>query len=283
MSTVNYLLPGSKEWVEFRRSKIGASDVPIICEKAPWSSPYELWQEKMGFKQKDMSTIMRLGILNEENARKQYEDFFGVIVFPKVVVHDKYPWLMASLDGLSLEGDTAVEIKSGPHSYELARKRIIPDYYQLQMLTQMECANLNSMSYWVWLPNQKPIHLKLERNPKIFAEILPALELFWKHIQDKTPPNHMEQREDETWCQEAKRYLEIRNQLKTFEKLEEEQRQCLIALAKDKDCCGGGVKLKKSLCKGRIDYSKIPELANVDLNKYRSESIQKWYLHEDLS
>jgi len=277
---INHLVPGSVEWLEFRRSKIGASDVPIICEKAPWSSPYELWQEKLGLKEKVLSDAMKRGTQNEERARQAYEEKFCILMFPKVVIHAKYPWLMATLDGLDIDGNHAVEIKSGERSYAMAKEGIIPEYYQLQLQTQMECANLDAISYWAWLPDHDPIHLKLERNSKLFSSIFPAVEAFWEHLKNKTPPDHIEERKDQLWCESAKRYLDIRRQLKELERQEEEERKFLIDLADSKSCCGAGLLMKKAASKGRIDYSKIPELASVDLESYRGEPIQKWYFQE---
>ena len=36
-----------------------------------------------------------------------------------------------------------------------------------------------------------------------------------------------------------------------------------------KSCVGGGVKVSSVVRKGHVDYSSIPELAGVDLEKYR--------------
>jgi len=280
---INHLVPGSVEWLEFRRNKIGASDVPIICEKAPWSSPYELWQEKLGLKENVSNAAMRRGSENEEKARARYEEVFGVIMFPKVVIHPKYTWLIATLDGLDLEGSRAVEIKSGERSYALAAQGIIPEYYQLQLQFQMECANIGSISYWAWLPERDPIHLKLERDPKIFSNVFPIVEAFWEHLKNKTPPDHIEERNDTLWCDGAKHYLEIRRRLKELETAEEDQRKFLIDLAQSKSCKGGGLVVKTSTSKGKIDYSRIPQLSGVNLEEYRGEPIQKWYFQEDSS
>ena len=41
------LVQQSEEWLEFRRSRIGASDAPIIMGVSPWKTHYKLWVEKI--------------------------------------------------------------------------------------------------------------------------------------------------------------------------------------------------------------------------------------------
>ncbi len=58
------------EWLEYRKTKIGASDAPILMNCSPWSSPYDLWMEKKGMKApKKMTPAMQRGI----DLRRKYK------------------------------------------------------------------------------------------------------------------------------------------------------------------------------------------------------------------
>ncbi len=54
----------------------------------------------------------------------------------------------------------------------------------------------------------------------------------------------------------------------------------LIKMA-DKDLCrGAGIELQRIVKKGNVDYTKIPELDFVDLEKYRKPETEYWKVSE---
>ena len=100
---MNVYIQQTPEWLELRRKKIGASDAPCIMGVSPWKTPYELWLEKLTGKEQSQTWAMKEGIRKEEEARTEFEKQTGIIVFPKVLISDKYDWMMASLDGIDIE------------------------------------------------------------------------------------------------------------------------------------------------------------------------------------
>lgn len=94
---------GSKEWLDFRKDKIGGSDAATIAGLNLWKSPLMLYEEKVlgtefGFSSQAKAAMQR-GHDLEDEARRAYQDMMGVFMFFDVVVHPRFPWLMASLDG----------------------------------------------------------------------------------------------------------------------------------------------------------------------------------------
>ena len=85
-------------------------------------------------------------------------------------------------------------------------------------------------------------------------------------------------REDETWKEVSQQWLNIHAQMKSLEAEESRLRELLIQLAGSQNATGGGIKLTRSLRKGNIQYAQIPELRNVDLEKYRKEPMETWRL-----
>ena len=99
------LIQNTHEWLEFRRKKIGASDAPVILEVSPWKTPYQLWIEKTSGTPSITTHHQKRGLELEELARQTFEKKTGTIMFPKVVLHPSFDWMMASLDGIDIDGN----------------------------------------------------------------------------------------------------------------------------------------------------------------------------------
>ena len=86
------------------------------------------------------------------------------------------------------------------------------------------------------------------------------------------------QREDQQWVDVSKKWLELHRQMKALESEEKSLREALIQMAGVENVTGGGVRITRSMRKGSIQYRQIPELQNVDLEKYRKEPTEIWTL-----
>ena len=61
----------TEEGFEFRKTKIGSSDAPIIMGESPWKTPQQLWEEKMGLKESSYeNAAIQRGKQLEAQARK---------------------------------------------------------------------------------------------------------------------------------------------------------------------------------------------------------------------
>lgn len=86
------------------------------------------------------------------------------------------------------------------------------------------------------------------------------------------------EREDPEWCKLSQKWLEIRHQMHLLEAEEKTLRDAIIQLAGDQNVTGGGLRVKRLTRKGLVQYAQIPELQNVDLEKYRKEPLTVWHL-----
>lgn len=118
---------------EFRSQGIGGSDAPIIEGLSPWTTPYELWEEKALGKVKDHDNYAtRHGKALEGPTRERFEKLMGTFFVPDRVISASRPWIRANLDGVNFEKTDIVEIKNplGPKDHELAKEGdISPKYY----------------------------------------------------------------------------------------------------------------------------------------------------------
>jgi len=277
------LISGTPEWHELRRNSIGASDAAAIIGISPWETRYQLWCEKLGAAQQKQNYVMSRGSAMEPQARAEYEKSVGAQFFPEVVFHDKYPFLMASLDGMSLDGKHAVEIKCpGKETFNQAKQGIVPPHYYAQLQHQMMCAKLEKIDYYCF-NGDEGVCINVPFDDKYAEELLEEELKFWALVKSKTPPKLSEKdyrivEEDPEWFLRAKRLREIEDQISALEDEKSFLKDEMIQYAEGHSCKGCGVTLTLSMRKGNVNYSKVPQLVGVDLEPFRGKSTEIWTL-----
>lgn len=274
------LKQNTEEWLEFRKSRLGGSDAPIIMGVSPWKTAYELWLEKLGLSQSHSNYAMQRGSEQEETARFEFSLYHGISVEPKVLQHPDHEWMIASLDGISEDGKTIVEIKCpGREDHSKALAGNVPEKYYPQLQHQIAVAGVDKALYFSWTADTY-VTLTVERDDEYIKNMIEKEREFYRCLQELTPPalsnKDYVQKSDALWTEASERWRNANEQLKELEQSEKELRQTLIHLAADKNCAGAGVKVTKTARRGVIDYSKVTELADVDLEKYRKSNITCW-------
>jgi len=144
------LQQGTEAWHAFRRTRVGASDAVIIAGLSPWMTKYQLWCEKLGLiEPQPINSSMQRGMILEPVARRCYEKMTGIDVVPTIRVSKEFPWCFASLDGISLDEKTIVEIKcTNKKNHAMAKDGKIPPYYMPQVQHQIYVCGLDSCDYF---------------------------------------------------------------------------------------------------------------------------------------
>ncbi len=268
----------TKEWHEARRKHIGASDAPVVMGVSPWRTPYQLFLEKLGLgEQKYTNNAMRYGIATEDKARKEFEAYTGLSMFPQVVFHPKHSFMMASLDGADLDRQFAVEIKcpSNPKDHESAMDGIVPEKYYPQVQHQMECLGIDMIYYFSYTHNSSKI-IEVERSQSYINEMIDKEKEFWRRVEELDAPpmtdKDYERREDAEWITLEERWKFLQPYIEESEQLREK----LIACANGKNVKGNHLTLSRFMRKGNVDYKKVPELKGVDLEPYRKGASICW-------
>src|SRR5690606_15712460 len=179
----------TKEWHELRRRKIGASDAPVIIGVSPWKTPLQLWEEKLGFReQPQRNSYMDRGIAMEEPARMAFIEHTGIAVNPIVKISSQFDFMMASMDGLSNDEKTGVEIKCpGQNDHTLASMGIIPDKYIPQLQHQMFVCELETMYYYSF-DGQDGVLLKVMRDEQYLSNLIEHEKEFYERMVNLEPP-----------------------------------------------------------------------------------------------
>lgn len=279
------LIQRSPEWHQMRRNKIGSSDAPVIMEVSPWTTPYQLWEEKiMGEKHIPKNpfeaAIKDRGQTLEKIALDKFCELTGLLMVPDVVFHPKHEWMMASLDAIDVEKKNIVEIKCpGELDQATALAGQVPEKYFPQLQHQLEVCQIEK-AYYFSFDGTNGVLLEIYRDEKYIKKLISKEREFWEKLQDLIPPDltskdYLEHTDSE-WQKYASEWLQINEQLKAFEKKEKELRETLVSLCDNQSSIGSGIKVSKIIRKGNIEYSKIPEIKNLNLEKYRKDPVEFW-------
>ncbi len=280
-----HLRQGTPEWLAMRQSHIGASDAPIIMEESPWKTPYQLWEEKLGLAPQSLiSQRMQRGLDLEDQARQKLEMMTGLFLLPEVRFHSEHKYMMASLDGIDPSGKHIAEIKcAGEKDHAIALGGNIPEKYMPQVQHQLEVCQLEVALYFSY-DGSEGVIVKVFRDNEYIKKMIMKEQEFWECVQSFQAPElslrDYESKNDSVWLNTALKWRQTNSQLKMLEEQEKTMRQALIDMAQGKSSIGAGLKLTKSLCRGNVDYSKIPELNGVPLESYRKKPIEKWRISE---
>jgi hypothetical protein len=223
---------------------------------------------------------MQRGLQMEEEARQEFERITGIIVFPSVLFHQEHDWMMASLDGIDIEHKHIVEIKCpGPHDHSVAINGMIPDKYYPQLQHQMAVAGVNSAFYFSYDGCTSNV-LEIKRNEVYQEELISKEKAFFRCMTTLETPELTEKdytlRDDDIWKQTAKNWIDVHRQLRDLQRQEESLRESLICMCGKSNSMGNGIKMSRVVRKGNIDYTAIPELQDVDLERYRKRAIEMW-------
>jgi len=269
-----------------RKNKIGASDASIILGINPWKTPHKLWEEKLDIcPQPPMNEAMLRGHELEPIAREYFMVTTGKEALPSICFHPRYPWMMASLDGVNHDEQFILEIKCGGQKlHDKARIGVIPDYYMCQMQHQMAVTGY-SKGYYLSYFEGEGIIIPVDRNDEFIEDtLIPSLKEFWNCLSSLIEPPLMdgdyEQMDSFEWAVSANEYKNITEQIKHLTLCQEQLKADLVLMAAERNCIGGGIRVLKTKRKGAVDYGSIPELGEVNLEQYRKKGSEYWTVRE---
>lgn len=269
----------SKEWYEFRRNHIGSSDAYIIWEGNP-TKLYQLWEIKRGVKEDSPPSIaMQHGIDLEEEALGAYCAFKGDTYMPGVLEHPTNKFISASMDGISILDNSIVEIKC-PYTrkYEdLQGDNWINMQHMIQMQHQMYVAGVGEVDYFIYFGPSDFRVKTVYRDDKIIDELIAKEVAFLDMVISNTPP--LKQMEGLEWHFAVSEYKRALKNEKEAVAQREEAGEQLKKLAGEIPCMGDGITLTQVTREGSIDYKAIPELKDVDLEKYRKQQTTYWKIN----
>jgi putative phage-type endonuclease len=279
----------SAEWHAMRKKFIGASDASALLGVSPWKTAYDVFLEKCGtdIKEAPKNPYMQRGIDLEPEALRAFELATGFLMSPMVLFSPKYEWMMASLDGLSIYGDAACEIKCPGEKDHLHCIYIgIPEKYMPQLQHQIEVTGLDKIYYMSYRPDHAtPISIREVLRDEVYIANLIKVEaaFYVDHMLTGIPPENDRQIktiDSSAWKSLSDEYMRLDRQMKDNEKRKEEIKDLLLEISGAENAKGNGITLQKIERKGIIPYASIPEVKQMDLEKFRKPSTSFWQVKE---
>lgn len=282
------LIPNSKEWLEYRRTRIGASDTPIIMGVSPFKTPYQLWESKLYGNTEQLNSAMRRGMERESIGVEAAQKKLGVFFEPKIVQHPDIEWRFCSLDGIDMMGEVAIEIKwCNKKVHDMAKRGVVIDYYFPQIQSQLACTGLDKM-WFVSCYEENGVNefefVEVKRDDLFIEKMIEKEKEFYeKYLSIAEPPplsdkdyDRLEGDQSFAFNEMITEYFELLEKEKMLDQRKKEILEKIKIQANGKNAATDAFKATKFRVKGRVDYQSIPELNNVNLDRYRKESTESW-------
>jgi putative phage-type endonuclease len=267
---------GSSSWKEFRHGKVGASDIGVLMTGTDVEI-FDLWLDKTSGIDRKPTQAMQRGIDLELDAISYFQMKTGKEWRKITALHEDCEALMASFDGYNEELNECVEVKCPLDVPERIEDLSYFRRYWWQVQAQLAVSEGERAHLLVYSP-QVQRELIIEPSFECIQQLLEKAAWFHQFLHGKEMPPPFRKKEDEEWkgCAEAWKIAKI--QLEEAQEAEALCREALIWLAAGEPSEGEGVRVSKYVRTGNIDYSKVPELKDIDLSTYRKPSTICWRL-----
>lgn len=197
MQAVNVLADTRKmsreEWLEQRRKGIGGSDASAILGLNPYSSPLQVYLDKIGkAEEKETTEAMRQGTDLEQYVANRFTEDTGKKVKKcnKILQHPDYPWMLANIDR-KVQGENAgLECKTtSPFSkFKFNEGEINPHYYW-QAMHYMAVTGADKWYVAIVVLGKDFQVFEIARNESEIQRLIDAEQDFWEnHVLRKEPP-----------------------------------------------------------------------------------------------
>lgn len=190
MSTTVIRPKDRAEWLEFRKSGIGSSEVATIVGLNPWETPYQLWRRKIGLDTpKDENFAMKAGHYLEDAVSMFWQDETGRQVIKRstgdwIIRNNERPYIQVSPDRTYwLEGMKHNDTNKGILECKTTQMSIdaddLPKHWFCQVQYQLGGAELMHGSI-AWLTQGREFGYKdLSLVPDFYGWLVEEVERFW--------------------------------------------------------------------------------------------------------
>jgi putative phage-type endonuclease len=270
------LVQGSQEWLDFRKQGLGASEYPAL-RGVGYQDKEDLIRSKIGLPTGQVSEftqkIFAEGHQIEAEVRERLNSE-GYRFNPIVCIDSQDERLFASLDGFDPEKNLILEVKSTASKDILADLEAgkVPQVYRYQIEFQL-MVTLASHALLVVVDKTSGKEFRKMLSPFIpnWGDMRFDAQCFFKELESRR--NQLDTLEYDS---DALRLEEVTKQIKALESqvkiLEDEKKFLADSLLKrfgSFKVASKRLSIELAERAGSVDYKSIPELAGVDLEKYR--------------
>jgi len=180
------------EWYQARMRGIGGSDIAAIMGLSRYKTPLQVYKEKRGeVGPTPDNWRMLVGRTLEPAIRQFYADETGhaVMVPDGILTCEKYPFLLANLDGYTDE-PRVVEIKTAGSGREWGEpgSADIPQEYLCQVQHYMIVTGYEVADVVASISNREPVIYTVEADYELQEMMIHEAAGFWEMVQQGIPP-----------------------------------------------------------------------------------------------
>lgn len=283
---------GTQEWRNLRRSKICASDMPIILGQSEYMTRYQLWEIKTGLKEEEPpSTGMQLGHRYEHQIRQYAIDNFGYNFVPAVVSPDVHSIFLASLDGIDEQKHVILEAKLCRHEiFNMIKNNVCPPHFYIQIQVQLFCSNCESCLLVAYsITNNDYASMYIMKDETLFQEYNKEAQIFMAYIESLIAPDKIAKDFPLTQYNDVDdqilsvAYSQALSDLKKQEALVQELKTQILKRANGQSCIVGNFDVKKITKKGSTDWDALCDhyqIAEVEREKFTKPSSEYFKITE---
>ena len=272
------LSQGSKEWHQYRRTRLGASEVPsILGVDGAYKSFNAVLRDKVNQTVEDNSFKNKLfqdGHEYEKLIRDEINEKRGFRFRPEVIEHDSNSRFFASLDGLDTKAEMILEVKSTTKQEIIDRisKADIPPHYYFQMQWQFYVTGLDRGLLAV-IKDGHMVTIDVNRSQRIIDEIIPHAHRFIEALDAEMVKEftYLDNPKYLQLVQLKRASSEMSAQLEQVDAKIKELSTELLGEYKATCLEGQGIRVEVVERVGAVDYSKIEALKGMDLEPYRKK------------
>jgi len=180
-----------------RKTGIGGSDAAAVCGVSSFKTPIDVYREKTSnsIKEESENKYAYWGNILEPLILSEYEKETGFSVYKpdKMYRSEKYPWMIAHVDGLIENQNAVLECKTTSfyNSKEWGEmgSDYIPKEYLLQVAHYAVVLDVSFVDIAVLIGGNDFRTYRYVRNADLEGELIKAEDIFWnKYVKDNICP-----------------------------------------------------------------------------------------------
>ena len=181
------------EWLEQRRKGIGGSDAAAIVGLNRYSSPFDIYAEKIGLKPEiPDNEAMRQGRDFEDYVARRFTEETGKKCRRRnaILINKEHPFMIANIDRLVVREDAGLECKTTSvlNPAKFAQGEYPPNFY-VQCMHYLAVTGLEKWYLAVLVLNRSFHVFEIHRDEAEIAALIETEKHFWEeHVLKQIPP-----------------------------------------------------------------------------------------------
>lgn len=270
----------SPQWLHWRNTGIGSSDIAAIVGLNPYKKSVDVFNEKMGRHISQDNKNMKRGRELENEALSWAINNLGVDMLPLCIEDEENPWMKASLDGYNELHHFLIEIKIPLEKNFISQIMKLPEMYEAQVQWQMLVSGCHQCKIIIYSPEspEDSFIYSISEQKTYQNELFEKAREFWfDFLLEGIPPDIEKIPEifDLEALEKSKTFLEYNRSKKLYETMESALKQELLEYAIGDRFKIGNVIFKKNYGSTFLDKEKMQK-DGIDISKYEKKGKEFW-------